>query len=81
MIIIGLWYFLKGIKAQITPLLRRGLNLWITMLGIQITLGIITIINCTGSIPVNWGVLHQAGALLLLTAMLFINFLTVKTNT
>jgi cytochrome c oxidase assembly protein subunit 15 len=80
LIIIGLWYFFKGIKSKITPLLRRGLNLWITMLVIQITLGIITVLNCRGSIPVDWGVLHQAGALLLLTAMLFINFLTVKTD-
>ena len=80
LIIIGLWYFFKGIKSEISPLFRRGLNLWITMLVIQITLGIITVINCTGSIPVDWGVLHQAGALLLLTAMLFINFLTVKSN-
>jgi heme a synthase len=81
LIIMGLWYFLKGIKSEIKPLLKRGFYLWITMLVIQISLGIITIINCTGSIPVSWGVLHQAGALLLLTAMLFINFLTIKTKT
>lgn len=81
LIIIGLWYFFKGIKAEITPRLRRGLYMWITMLVIQIMLGIITVINCRGSIPVDWGVLHQGGALLLLTAMLYINFLTLKKST
>ncbi len=78
LIIIGLWYFFKGLKAEISPLLKRGLYMWITMLVIQVILGIITVINCKGSIPVDWGVLHQGGALLLLTAMLFINYLTVK---
>ncbi len=80
LIIIGLWYYFKAKKAQITPLFNRGLNMWITMLVIQILLGIMTVINCRGSIPVDWGVYHQAGALLLLTAMLFVNFQTVKQN-
>lgn len=78
LIIIGLWYFYKGIKAKISPLFRRGLNMWITMLIIQIILGIVTVLNCRGSIPVNWGVYHQAGALLLLTAMLFVNFISTR---
>ncbi len=80
LIIIGLWYFFKAKKSRITGLLNKGLNMWITMLVIQIILGIITVINCRGSIPVDWGVLHQAGALLLLTAMLFVNYLTVKST-
>ena len=80
LIIIGLWYYFKGIKARISPLFNRGLNLWITMLIIQVILGIITIINCRGSIPVDWGSLHQIGALLLLTASLFVNYVTVKSE-
>lgn len=80
LIIMGLWYFFKAKKAQITPLFNRGLNMWITMLVIQIALGIVTVINCRGSIPVDWGVLHQGGALLLLSTMLFINFQTIKSS-
>ncbi len=80
LIIIGLWYFYKGFKLIKNTLFRRGLNMWITMLVIQISLGIVTVLNCRGSIPVDYGVLHQSGALLLLTAMLFINFLTIKSN-
>ena len=40
----------------------------------QFALGIITVINCKGYIPVFWGVAHQMGALVLLTACLIINF-------
>ena len=40
-------------------------NLLISMLVIQFTLGVLTIINCFGKIPLVYGVLHQAGALIL----------------
>ncbi len=41
-------------------------NLLVSMLVIQFILGVLTIINCFGKIPIVYGVLHQAGALLLL---------------
>ncbi len=41
---------------------------------LQALIGILTVLNCTGSIPVFWGVLHQAGAMLLLAITVFINF-------
>lgn len=44
------------------------------MFVIQFTLGIITVINCKGHIPVTWGVAHQMGAIVLLTSCLLINF-------
>lgn len=40
-------------------------NLLISMLIIQFILGVLTIINCFGKIPLVYGVLHQAGALIL----------------
>ena len=40
----------------------------------QVILGIITVIMCKGNIPVMWGVLHQAGALILLTVTLVLRF-------
>ena len=47
----------------------------------QIILGIITILNSTGNIPVLWGVLHQAGALFLISNMVLIFFiLSIKNN-
>lgn len=41
---------------------------------IQFTLGILTVINCLGHIPVVLGVMHQAVAIILLTGVLLINF-------
>ena len=48
------------------------------MLGVQVLLGIFTVINCRGNIPVGLGVAHQAGALLLLGFTLFCNYLMIK---
>ena len=37
---------------------------------VQIIIGIITVINCKGSIPVFWGVLHQGTAIILLSVLI-----------
>jgi cytochrome c oxidase assembly protein subunit 15 len=51
--------------------------LLITMLTIQVVLGIITVINCIGEIPIFLGVLHQFGALMLLTVV-YISYYVLK---
>ena len=48
----------------------------ITMLVIQMSLGILTLINSVGIIPVGLGVMHQAGGLLLLTVALYMVYTT-----
>ena len=73
---IGLGLFLKGISTVKEPLLKRTLYLLITMLVIQVLLGIFTLINSVGAIPVGLGVYHQGGAILLLTIVLFFNYQT-----
>ncbi|MEO7177007.1 MAG: COX15/CtaA family protein [Saprospiraceae bacterium] len=45
--------------------LRTSSKYMFILMLIQVVLGIITVLNCTGHIPVLWGVLHQAGAILL----------------
>ncbi len=69
-----LYVFLKSQKLDLTPKLGMGLKLLITMLIIQMILGIMTLINSVGIIPVSWGVLHQAGAIVMITISLFVNF-------
>ncbi|HMU02165.1 MAG TPA: COX15/CtaA family protein [Saprospiraceae bacterium] len=44
------------------------------VLSMQVILGIITVISSKGEIPVSWGVLHQAGGLLLLTTVVYTIF-------
>ena len=47
-----------------TPLISRN----------QFLLGILTVINSVGRIPLLYGVLHQGGALILLMILLFVNY-------
>lgn len=72
--IIGLWYFSKAMKIRLPRPLKTGLFLFVIMLIIQVLLGILTLINSIGIIPVGLGVFHQGGALLLLGIVLFLNY-------
>lgn len=57
-------------KGDIEPLIPVGF-----MLITQVILGIITVTMCKGEVPVLWGVLHQAGALLLLASVLKMRYI------
>lgn len=54
--------------------LRLGGNVLIAVLSVQYLLGVITIINCVGRVPLFWGAIHQAGALVLLAVALYVNY-------
>lgn len=69
-----LWFFFSTYKRQFTKQFTVANKLLISMLVIQVLLGIFTIINCKATIPVGLGVLHQAGALILLTIALYVNY-------
>lgn len=68
-----LWFIFKlhkhSEKGVLTALYLLG-----GMTAVQVLLGIVTIINCKGSIPVDLGVYHQAGAVLLLSTILWAKF-------
>lgn len=64
---------LKGYSHSY-PHILFGSQLMLALLLIQVVLGIMTIVNCLGSIPLVYGVLHQAGALILLASVLFSTF-------
>lgn len=76
--ILSFVFFFKAIKQQIPALFRTTLFLLISMLIIQVLLGIFTLINCIGVIPVALGVLHQAGALLLLSLYLLASYQLIQ---
>lgn len=73
---VGFWYFFKMIRMNYSALYNRSLYIWIGMLSLQVILGILTLINCIGVIPVGLGVFHQAGALFVLSSILFLNFIS-----
>ena len=78
LIIIGLGLYFKAKKSFKSTSYLHSVYMLITMLVIQAVLGILTVTNCKGSIPVTYGVLHQAGALLLLTITLYVVYLSPK---
>jgi len=53
---------------------KLGLNLFPPAVLLQAVIGIITVLNCVGKIPVFYGVLHQAGAMLLIAVTVFVIF-------
>jgi heme a synthase len=67
-------YFAWATRGVRQGLFRYGKMALLAMLGIQVLLGIITLLNCQGHIPVVLGVLHQAGAVALLGVLLFVNY-------
>ncbi len=63
--LVGFWFYVKRKDFFInnSSLVIHLLPLSILL---QVAVGIITVLNCRGHIPVLWGVLHQAGAMLLI---------------
>lgn len=62
----------KAYKQKPLGAARLGFGLLPVLLLVQVLLGIITVINCVGTIPVGWGVLHQAGGVLLLANLVLV---------
>ncbi len=80
-LLITIFYFrTKNIALDTT--FKKGLNLFPFFVLLQATIGILTVLNCIGKIPVTWGVLHQAGAMFLIAETVFVIFhLTSNTET
>ena len=70
-----LYYFFTTWRAGVSGRLLQVNILLLTVLAIQILLGILTLINCQGKVPVGLGVFHQGWALVLLTVSMYLNFL------
>ena len=68
-------YFCYQIGQERNSLaLRNGNWALLGMLFVQFLLGVLTIINCFGQVPVAYGAMHQAGALLLLACLLYVSY-------
>ncbi|MBL7799181.1 MAG: COX15/CtaA family protein [Chitinophagales bacterium] len=70
-----IFYFsFRMLKISTDKTFRVGVLMMPITVSIQALIGIITVLNCKGSIPVSLGVLHQAGAMLLLANVMFVEF-------
>mgnify|MGYP002362149862 FL=1 len=56
--------------------LTKRLVILLALLTVQIGLGIITILNCVGYVPLLWGVLHQLTGIICFLYILYLVFLT-----
>lgn len=72
--IMMLWYAWRALQQVKLPIFRRGIWVMAAVLLVQVTLGILTVINSKGMVPVDLGVYHQAVAIILLSAVLFVNY-------
>lgn len=73
--ITGLVYIKKLYVCIKNTAFRNGIYLFSLLLVSQVILGILTLVNCIGIIPVGLGSLHQGFAILLLSAALYLNYL------
>ena len=78
-VLIFIFYF-KSRNITTDKIFKIGLNLFPVFVLLQALIGIITVTNCIGKIPVAWGVLHQAGAMLLIAETVFIIFHLLSGN-
>lgn len=67
-------YVYKSLKHSISQRLRIANYMLITLLISQFLLGVLTVINCFGKVPVLYGSLHQGLALILLITLLYNNY-------
>ncbi len=68
------YFYLKSRKYMLTGNLKSALMLLPLLVIVQVVLGIVTLLNSLGQIPLVYGVLHQLFAVLLLTDVVFIAF-------
>lgn len=78
LIVIVLYFVYTLYKHPIQKRLNTGIWMLITVLITQVCLGVATVVSSVGVIPVGLGVLHQAGGLAMLSAMLFVNYQLMK---
>jgi len=75
---LGIAVFVRGSRAGIVPQYRLAVNIFFGVLIVQVLLGILTVINCIGSIPLWLGVMHQLGAIALLSSILYLRRITAS---
>jgi cytochrome c oxidase assembly protein subunit 15 len=82
LVLFVLWWYWRLLERinDTTGFFFRIVHFLPAAITLQVLLGIITIINCVGSIPLLWGVLHQAGAIMLLAVMLKVQYFSFPRN-
>lgn len=72
LLIFFLWR--KARTLSLSPAMKSGIHSLLLMILVQVTLGILTLINSQGKVPVTLGVLHQLGGLVTFSIAVFVLF-------
>jgi cytochrome c oxidase assembly protein subunit 15 len=80
LVIFSFIFFFHVLRTIKEKRIRIGSVSLILAVVLQSILGIFTVIQCKGSIPVSLGVLHQAGAIIFLSAALYLYFIFNETK-
>ena len=80
LVVLIVFYFVKLRSAVLNHPLKAAVLLLPFSVLLQATIGILTVINCVGEIPVFWGVMHQAGAMILLANVMFVCYFVFRKN-
>jgi cytochrome c oxidase assembly protein subunit 15 len=72
LILLFVWQFRR---VSVPQPFRNALYMLLIILGLQVFLGVWTLVSCKAKIPVDLGVAHQAGAVLLLSALVYVCYL------
>ena len=81
LVVLVIIFFFKSRNITNDKIFKTGLHLFPFFVLLQAVIGIVTVLNCVGKIPVSYGVLHQAGAMLLIAETVFVIFHLTKTET
>jgi cytochrome c oxidase assembly protein subunit 15 len=74
LVLLVIIFFVRARNITTDKVFQAGLSFFPIAVLLQATIGILTVVNCIGKVPVSWGVLHQAGAMLLMSVTVFIVF-------
>lgn len=76
LLIAGIIFAFKSWQQDYSRKYRSAVVFFIFTLLLQIILGVITVLQFTDGVPVFWGVLHQAGAILFMMSILYLVYLS-----
>ncbi len=74
LVVLVLVFFYNSLNITTDKTFKLGLTFLPLAVLLQATIGIFTLLHCVGHIPVFWGVLHQAGAMILIAVTVFVIF-------
>lgn len=77
-VLVAAIYWFRQVKNETEPIIKKVYLVFIFLLVCQVILGILTVINSVGYIPVLWGVLHQGVAVLLFGTFIIHYFFVLK---